>query len=274
VVPVNESQNSPTTQPASDAGYQGTLTRPRPPDVGLGGPAAPPRPEPAARSTGWTGGRITALVVGSLLGLFSLGLLGAGGTALWANWTQRDGGYITTDVHEFSTAGSALTTVPTHLGSAGVGWLYAPGLLGQVRIRVTPLSSGSAVFVGIGPTADVDRYLAGVSHTVITDIWTDKVQVVGGATPASGPGTQDFWVATATGPGPQTLKWDPTNGSWTVVVMNADGRPGVNVGADLGARIPALLWIAAGVLVAGGVFAVGGTLLIVGAFRRGRARTV
>lgn len=98
----------------------------------------PPRPEPAAGSSGWTAGRIIALVIGALLGLVSLGLLGAGGTALWVDRTQRDAGFVTTDVHEFSTSGSALATEPTHLGSAGTGWLYAPALLGEVRIRVTP----------------------------------------------------------------------------------------------------------------------------------------
>jgi hypothetical protein len=50
--------------------------------------------------------------------------------------------------------------------------------------------------------------------------------------------------------------------------MNADGRPGVDIGADLGARMPALRWIALGLLVAGAVFMAGGVLLIVGAIRR------
>jgi hypothetical protein len=49
--------------------------------------------------------------------------------------------------------------------------------------------------------------------------------------------------------------------------MNADGRgPGIDVGADLGARMPAVLWIAIGFLAAGVVFLAGGALLIVGAF--------
>jgi hypothetical protein len=81
--------------------------------------AAPPRPEAAPRPSGWTVGRITALVIGVLLVLVALVLLGAGGTALWADRTQRDGGYVTTDVHDFSTSGSALATVSTELGSAG-----------------------------------------------------------------------------------------------------------------------------------------------------------
>ena len=230
--------------------------------------AAPPRPEAAARPSGWTAGRITTLVIGVLLVLVALVLLGAGGTALWADRTQRDAGYVTTDVHEFSTSGAALATVSTELGSAGFGWLYSPSVLDEVRIRVTPTSPDRALFVGIGPATEVDGYLAGVRHTVITEFWGDKTEAIDGGESASAPGTQDFWVASATGAGPQTVVWEPADGSWTVVVMNADGRPGIDVGADLGARMPAVLWIAVGVIIAGAIFGAGGALLIVGAIRR------
>jgi hypothetical protein len=233
----------------------------------------PPRPETAARPSGWTAGRIAALVIGALLVLLSLILLGGGGTALWADRTQRDEGYVTTDVHEFSASGSALATVSTELGSAGVGWLDSPALMDEVRIRVTSTSSGP-LFVGIAPSTEVDRYLAGVHHTVITEFWDEKTQAFEGSTPASAPGTQDFWVASAIGSGPQTVLWDPADGSWTVVVMNADARPGIAVEADLGARMPAVLWIAVGLLAAGAVFMAGGALLITGAIRGRRASQV
>jgi hypothetical protein len=228
----------------------------------------PPHPELAVHPADWTASRVAALVIGALLVLISLAFLGGGGTALWADRTQRDAGYVTTDVHEFSTSGSALATVRTDLGSAGIGWLYAPDLLDRVRIRVTPVSSGAPLFVGIGPSVEVDRYLAGVGRTVISDFWTDKVEVEGGGTPASAPETQGFWVASSTGAGTRTLNWEPTDGSWTVVVMNADGGPEIAVKADLGARMPALPWIAVGTLAAGIVFAAGGALLVAGAIRR------
>jgi hypothetical protein len=207
-------------------------------------------------------------VIGALLILLALVLLGGGGTALWADRTQRDAGYATTDGHEFSTPGSALATVSTELGSAGIGWLYSPSLMDKVRIRVTPVTPGPPLFVGIGPSTEVERYLTGVRHTVITEFWGDKTEAVDGGRPGSPPGTQDFWVASDTGLGPRTLTWDPVDGSWTVVVMNADGRPGIAVMADLGARIPALLWIAVGVLAAGAVLLAGGAFLIAGAIRR------
>jgi hypothetical protein len=265
---VNESHVSPPTRSAYDTAHpEGRPTGPV---------AGPPRPDGAAHPPGWTGGRIAALVTGVLLAVVSLGLLGGGGTALGAD-TQRDpAGHLTTGTHEFSAPGSALATERIDLGSAGTGWLYSPALLGTVRIRVTPVHPGPALFVGIGPSADVDRYLAGMGHTVVSDFWADKVQALGGGTPGSPPGTRDFWVASATGPGQQTLRWHPASGSWTVVVMNADGRPGINVRADLGATYPTLLWIAVGLLAAGAVVGAGGALLIAGAIRRrgaGRART-
>jgi len=236
--------------------------------------AMQPPPQAAVRPSAWTPGRIAALVIGALLVLLSLALLGGGGTGLWAELTQRDGGFVTTGVNEFSTSGSALATEPTHLGSPGAGWLYSPGLLGTVRIRVTPVSAGrSPLFVGIGRSRDVDRYLAGVKHSVISDFFGSREEGVGGGTARSDPGAQHFWVASSSGPGARTLKWDPRGGSWSVVVMNANARPGIGVRADLGARMPAVLWIAIGLLIAGLLFLVGGGLLIVGAIRGGRAGT-
>jgi hypothetical protein len=250
VIPVNESHASRAALAAADAERVSE------------GPAT-------ARPSRWTTGRITPLVIGALLALVSLVLLGAGGTGVWADLAQRDAGYVSTDAHEFSSAGSALATEQTNLGSPGVGWLYSPSLLGKVRIRVSHLGSAQRpLFVGIGRSADVDRYLAGVNHTLISDFFANKVEAVGGVAPPSAPARQHFWVASSTGPGERTLVWKPANGSWTVVVMNADGRPGLDVRADLGARMPAVLWIAIGLLAAGAVFLVGGGLLIAGAIRR------
>ena len=233
--------------------------------------AVSPRSQVGARPSAWTVARIASLVIGAVLVLSALGLLGAGGTALWADRTQRDDGYVTSGTHAFSTSGSALATVSTELGSAGFGWLYSPGLLDEVRIRATPVAPRTPVFVGIGQSSDVERYLAGVGHTVITEFWGEETKSVSGGAPRSAPGTKDFWVASTTGRGTRTLVWEPQDGSWTVVVMNADGRPGIDVGAELGARLPALPWVALGVLVAGGVLLVGGGLLIAGAIRGRRA---
>jgi hypothetical protein len=265
LAPMTQSQVPSTRLPEGD----GTRSQEQgPPAEEDGSP-----PKAASGTRRWTAGPIAAVVAGVLILLLALTLLGSGGTALWADRTQRDEGYATTDVHQFATSGSALVTVSTELGSGGLGWVYAPSLLGDVRIRVTPASTGEPLFVGVGPSTDVDRYLAGVSRTVITEFWGDKTETVAGGLPDSAPGSQDFWVASATGSGPQTVVWDPADGSWSVVVMNADGRPQIDVGADLGAKMPALPWIALGFLVAGAILMAGGALLIAGAIRRSRTPT-
>jgi hypothetical protein len=261
----------PSTAPSEDQAV-GVDAEFRRPEEGPERPAAaPPETQPGPRHSGWTVGRISSLAIGSVIVLFALLLLGAGGTGLWADRTQRDAGYVTSDVHDFSTPGSALATESTELGSAGVGSLYPPALLGDVRIRVTRTSSGPPLFVGIGRSADVNRYLAGVDHAVISEFWGDQTETVEGGPVGSPPGAQDFWVTSATGPGTQTVEWDPADGSWTVVVMNADGQRGIDVGADLGARLPAVLWVSVGVLLAGAVFLAGGALLIAGGIRDRRA---
>ena len=80
----------------------------------------------------------------------------------------------------------------------------------------------------------------GTTATLLPLIRQGKLRAlaVTGDARAPSPGTQDFWVASSTGSGPRTLEWDPTDGSWTVVVMNADGRAGIDVALEL--------WSAAG----------------------------
>jgi hypothetical protein len=252
---------SPASPPTSDERERDRLL-----SVGTVVPPAPSAPGPR-----WTAGRITALVAGTILVLTSIGLLGAGATGWWA-LTQRDAaGYITTGEHAFSSEGSALVTIPAELDSPGVGWFYSAVALGDVRIRVTPPNDGPPVFVGIGPSDDVARYVAGVSHTVISDFWSEATRDVPGDAPAAPPAGESFWAASATGSGRQTITWKAANGSWSVVVMNADGGPGLAVRADLAATLPALPLIAVGSRVLGLLVLLLGGLLIIGAIRRVRA---
>lgn len=231
------------------------------------GPATAPEPETAPVPTtapvaparrGWTGGRVVSLVIGSVLGLVSLGLLAAGGIATWATNTQRDAaGYLTSDSRSFSTASYAVTSDGIDLGSSADA--VTPGdILGTVRLRATSTDPANQVFIGVAPQAAVTSYLAGVDHQVVTN-WANghtRNEVARGAAPATPPTVARIWTAQASGPGTQALTWRPTGGHWVVVVMNANARAGVAVTADAGARVPDLGWIAAG------LFAVGGVLLL------------
>ena len=134
---------------------------------------------------------------------------------------------------------------------------------------------GTDIFVGIAPAADAAAYLEGVERSVIDDLGTtalDEVVVPGGE-PSGPPGDEDFWVAEATGSGTQRLDWEPAEGDWQFVVMNADASSGVSIDARIGATVPALGGLAWGVLGVGVFLLLVGTLLLVLAIRRPGSRS-
>jgi len=84
----------------------------------------------------------------------------------------------------------------------------------------------------------------------------------------SPPGRAGIWTAQAAGPGTQTLSWAVRGGDWMVVAMNADGSRPVSKRVNVAATMPALPWIAIGLLIGGVIFLIGGVLLIVVPLRR------
>jgi hypothetical protein len=93
------------------------------------------------------------------------------------------------------------------------------------------------------------------------------IEVPGGAPPVP-PGDLDIWVAETSGPGLRVLDWQPDAGDWTVVVMRADGGAGIDAEARMGATVPGLPWLAAGLLAVGAVLGMTGAVLIVLAAHR------
>jgi hypothetical protein len=138
-------------------------------------------------------------------------------------------------------------------------------------LRVEGVATGSeTLFVGIAPADAVAGYLDGVAHDQITD-WNffenDAEDVVytrnEGVTDPAAPGTEGFWVASVSGSGEQTLDWTIQSGEWVLVVMNADGSPGVSAEVRLGVLAPTALFpIGLALLVGGLVALIGGTQLI------------
>ena len=100
------------------------------------------------------------------------------------------------------------------------------------------------MFVGIARTDDVSAYLADVSHTTVTDLDYEPFEAsyrpqAGERSPAT-PADERIWAASTQGAGPQTLTWEAEDGDWSVVVMNADGSPGVQADISAGAKLPFL----------------------------------
>ncbi len=231
-------------------------------------PAWTPPPPPAP----WGPGRVIALVVGILVLLPALGLLAGGGVLLWGDRIARDDdGFVFSSSESFSSAGYAITSARIDL-STGADWVPLSATLGDARLEVTGTGASSDVFVGVAPVADAASYLGTVARTVVADLGTgnaatEEIQLSGG-TPSGPPGEQAFWTAKASGTGTQRLDWAPTDGDWTLVVMNTDGSAGVAVDARLGATVPALGGLAWGLVGAGLFLLVIGVLVVVLAARR------
>ena len=131
-------------------------------------PVAPERPR-------WTAGRVVALVVGSVLVLGGLSSLGAGTALLVVDTQGRDAaGFIATPAQRFTGEGYALVADPMRLRQAA-GDADLPGVVGQVRVRAIA-TSPSGVFVGIGPSAAVQSYLAPVAHSALTPPERDRAE--------------------------------------------------------------------------------------------------
>ena len=185
--------------------------------------------------------RIVALVIGCVLVLPALGMLIGGGALAIAYGTQRnDDGYLDVTIDGLSTPTVAITGEDVRFAAdpGSPDWLIDAVDL-DVQLIATASDPEQQIFVGIARQRDLDRYLADVAHDRVTRI--DNGEPVyrrqgEGTGPLPAPTEQDFWVASASGPGSQELTWTATSGRWAAAVLNADGSPGVAVTMDVGAK--------------------------------------
>jgi hypothetical protein len=210
--------------------------------------------------------KLIAAVVGVLILLGSAAFVTAGAVTLAV--TDGDG-WIEAGPVRITSASTALVgdDIDVDLGDAvdERTWIG----IGEVPARIDVATrNGKDVFVGIAPASTVDRYLAGIAHDRV-DIFGNRaadLRRTGGATALEDPAAQEFWVESST---TGTLEWDITDGEWAVVVLNADGSPGVDVAVTGAARIPFARGIAAVLIVAGVLGLAGGATLTYFGVRRG-----
>jgi hypothetical protein len=216
---------------------------------------------------------IALVVTGSLATLLAVGLLAGGGLALWGNAQKDSDGYLSTDTHQFEAGTRALATENLDIDLDGGDVIMDTGDLGKVRLQVESRDD-KPVFVGVARTSDVDDYLAGVSHTTLTDVSTSPFDAdyddhSGHRRPVA-PVDAQIWAASEQGSGKQTLNWEIHDGDWSVVVMNADGSAGVDADISTGAKVPFLNELGWTALGSGSfVLVVGIALLVLGIRRPG-----
>ncbi|HEY7196251.1 MAG TPA: hypothetical protein VH306_03615 [Gaiellaceae bacterium] len=177
--------------------------------------------------------------MGGIVALLAAGLLAVGGSLLWLSGQRDADGYFTTGPHHFSTPTFAISSNELEIVADAPRWLFEQDRLGSIRIR----SAGSAqpIFIGVGPTSSVRKYLADVPHEVATDVGTRPFDVTYtqaiGSSPPKIPLDQSFWAASTIIRGTGAVSWDVKPGKWSVVVMNADGSAAVDAKLELGAKV-------------------------------------
>jgi Domain of unknown function (DUF4389) len=209
--------------------------------------------------------RVVMVVFGVIAVLFALSLLAGGAALVWAqNDKTNSNGFFTTHPHHFQSSSYAIATKKLDIGTGVPSRLFGAGRYAKISIRASSAGGGKPIFVGIGRSEDVNRYLAGTAYDQVTDFEADPFSVKykhhSGSAPVTPPGKQRFWVAS--GKGGEVVVWGLRKGTWSVVAMNADGSRPVAVDASFGAKVSFLGWIAAGVLIFGVLLLIGGSLLV------------
>ena len=139
----------------------------------------------------------------------------------------------------------------------------------QATVQVDLSSAGEDVFVGVAPAAQAQAYLEGAPIDVVTDLDAPEIRTrpVRGRGRVAPPGSQDIWVATAEDGRP--LEWTLLPGEWWLVVMNADGSPGIDVSGTAAVEVPVLGAFVVAVLIVGLALMAGGLAFVISAIRMG-----
>jgi hypothetical protein len=229
-------------------------------------PEAAPAAVPGERSRG---ARIALIVVGTIAAILAFGFL-AGGCALVGvdQVVRDDDGFVMSPSEDLRTPAYAIVSERADLDAKGAEWALDT-FLGTVRIRAES-ETGRELFVGIGRETAVSAYLLNVEHDVVTGLDEDpEYERVPGEAPRAAPATIP-WEASASGTGELTLDWDPEDGDWRAVLMNADGSRGVAADVAIGAELDSLLWIGIVLLVVGALLGTAAAFAVTAGVHRRR----
>jgi hypothetical protein len=197
----------------------------------------------------------------SVTGIVAFALFLAGGLLLWANGHYKDAdGFLTTPNQRFESDSYAITTQNLEVGAGAPGVLLKADRYGTIRLE-TVAKGGKPLFIGVARTRDVDAYLKGSAHSVVSDIdyapFRARYDQLDGARPPGPPARQPIWAAR----GEHAVTWAVESGDWSVVVMNADGSRGVAAAVSAGAKVPYIAEIAYVTLGFGLLFVIATTAL-------------
>lgn len=212
-------------------------------------------------------GRVIALVVGILVVLPSLGvLIGGVGLGVAYGVARDDDGFVAVDLDRLATDTVAITAGDADFeAEPGTPDWFWSALDTDIRIRVDGAGADDGeIFIGIGRSSDVARYLADIAHDELVDLDDEpEYRLLPGSDDVALPGEQTFWEVSSAGATEQEIRFDVRGGSWTAVLMNADGSAGLAADVNVGLRSGAVVPIAIAMVFFGAIFTAAAVVLIV-----------
>lgn len=215
---------------------------------------------------------VKRVIVGFLAVLLIAAGLATGATAVWANQVFGSDGILAFDAGTITPDdGSGATIVDVDRFGATVPYLEE---IGVTTLSVTTGERGDpsdTLFIGAGPTPDVDAYLKGTPYSVAIregDSWVTRQ--VPGVSPAAPPRQQDLWLTNAVG-SPAAIAI-PDERPITLVVMHPAGLPSGPVTLSIDFTVPDAANYIAGLIAAAVILLLIGLILLFVAVRVLRKR--
>jgi hypothetical protein len=239
--------------------------------AGLLGPVEPTYRR--RRDPGWTVAAVLGRGVAAFIA-FVLFMAGAGMTvggfavlSVHSNFVDSNG-FIMSHPADLSVDSYAVVQKAVNINIDTDLPIWTPNLgdFVQLKIQATSNDPSKEVFIGIASVSDASGYLSGANYHEVDDFswdynpWREtpphiSYQEKSGGAPGGAPVVHSFWSAHVSGPGTQTLTWEPELGNYWIVGMNTDGSTGVDIEVRMGARLPILRSIG-GILLAVGLILV------------------
>lgn len=213
-------------------------------------------------------GRIVLLVFGILFVIVSFGLIIGGGVVLAIDSALRDDqGFYATDFVPVAAPNSSAVITRSADIRLEPWWFMRHSRPVTIQIEASNNLPDRQIFIGIARETDLRAYLEDASYAEITGFSLYPYNIdfsyrTGTAEPPP-PTDQDFWIASASGPDTQLLRWDVVTGTYSLVLMNADGSSPIDASVSLGVRIPQVLRnTGLGLLIGGIVLLAAGGVMI------------
>ena len=225
---------------------------------------------------------IGVLLISVIMLITAFGLI-MGGTSLRSIQTimTDEEGYIMSNTKLLQVSSYGIVVQDMDLNIEPSAWRFFERSGGFLKFKVITESNDPSkeVFVGVARYEDAYSYISPMEYHELSNLdmgWENFETGTGhptyifhaGSAPVAPPTAYSWWIVHGASTDPQTLTWEPTSGRYILVLMNADGSPGINADVKIGAQVPFLGGLGNILIMAGLTVGAIGVLMIYFTIRR------